>query len=65
MNDPFARHETYLEIWTAPADVSHDSGGKVPGDEWRQHQRCLAICHQMSMVIPLQAAVKVNMDVKL
>lgn len=60
VNDPFARHETYLEVWTAPANVNDTAG-------WRQHQRCLAICHQMSMIIPLRALtnVKVKADVKL
>ena len=50
VNDPCARHETYLEVWTAPTDI----GAKDPGTEdWKQHQRCLAICHQTSMIIPL------------
>ncbi|KIP03718.1 hypothetical protein PHLGIDRAFT_77125, partial [Phlebiopsis gigantea 11061_1 CR5-6] len=50
VNDPCARHETYLEVWTAPTDVGDRNAGT---EDWKHHQRCLAICHQTSMIIPL------------
>ena len=56
VNDPYMRHETYLELWTAPADI--DAAAKGDADKaktaaWREHQRCLAVVHQMGMVLPM------------
>lgn len=53
VNDPLMRHETNLELWTAPADIGAPVGEGVKTADWRAHQRCLAVVHQMGMVLPI------------
>ncbi|KLO14787.1 hypothetical protein SCHPADRAFT_902928 [Schizopora paradoxa] len=52
MQDPSGRHDSYVEVWTAPGDASK------PGSNWREEQRCLAISSQMALTIPLEANFK-------
>ena len=48
MNDPSGRHDTHVEIWTAPTNI----GEGTESDGWQQRQRCLAVANQMALVIP-------------
>lgn len=48
MNDPFARHDTYIEIWTAPDNIEEG----IERKDWREHQRCLAVSTQMAILVP-------------
>ncbi|KII86680.1 hypothetical protein PLICRDRAFT_143089 [Plicaturopsis crispa FD-325 SS-3] len=50
MNDPQGRHNAYVEVWTAPTELSE---GKVL-DGWRDKQRCLAVATQMALVVPAE-----------
>lgn len=51
MNEPNARHDAVIEVWTAPSDVGD---GKLPAnDSWKEHQRCLAVSTQMAIVLPV------------
>lgn len=60
VQDPQGRHDVYVEVWTAPGDVGAAVGedGKVREgvvrEGWRQEQRCLAISHQMALVLPME-----------
>lgn len=48
INEPNARHDMIIELWTAPSDVGDDA---VPVDDsWKEHQRCLAVSTQMTLV---------------
>ena len=47
INEPSARHDAYVEVWTAPPDDVD-----VSGDDWKVHQRCLAVSSQMALVVP-------------
>lgn len=47
VNEPSARHDAHVEVWTAPPD-----GVDVTGDDWKNHQRCLAVSSQMALVVP-------------
>ena len=56
VNEPNARHDAYIEIWTAPADVDDKT---VPKDDsWKEHQRCLAVSTQMALVVPASVNLK-------
>ncbi|CAL1706694.1 unnamed protein product [Somion occarium] len=50
INDPQARHDTYIEIWTAPSNIGE---GSEQGD-WREKQRCLAVSTQMALLVPME-----------
>ena len=50
MNDPSARHDVVVEVWTAPPD-GDDATLQVSND-WKEHQRCLAVSTQMALVVP-------------
>lgn len=60
VQDPQGRHDVYVEVWTAPGDVGAAVGPDgtiregVVKDGWRQEQRCLAIAHQMALVLPME-----------
>jgi len=51
---PRGRHETYVEVWTAPTNI----GEGKPVDGWRDKQVCLAISTQMNLAIPFDEASK-------
>jgi hypothetical protein len=56
INEPNARHDAYIEVWTAPSDVGEKT---VPADDsWKDHQRCLAVSTQMALVVPATVNVK-------
>jgi len=50
INDPQARHDVYLELWTAPCDFGSEKDLKA---DWRQQQQCLAVAHQTALVLPM------------
>lgn len=43
------RHDEYVELWTAPANVG-SSAREEP--DWREKQICLAVSTQMALAIP-------------
>ncbi|KAK7048694.1 thioesterase-like superfamily-domain-containing protein [Favolaschia claudopus] len=49
--EPQGRHDPYVEVWTAPAELGET--GKVK-DGWREEQICLATATQMALVIPME-----------
>jgi len=49
INDPQGRHDTYVEVWTAPSDI----GKGVVKDGWKESQRCLAVSTQMALLLPM------------
>jgi hypothetical protein len=49
IENPQGRHELYAEVWTAPANIT-DKDIQVL-DDWRVGQRCLAVAHQMALVV--------------
>ena len=62
LDDPDHRHDTYVEIWSAPSNV----GEGVDSGEWRSKQVCLATATQMSLTIPLAVnTAKAKRDAKL
>ena len=48
INEPRGRHDTYVEVWTAPSNIGE--GKEEAG--WRDKQVCLANSTQMSVVVP-------------
>ena len=48
INDPSMRHDSYIEVWTAPGNV----GEGPETNDWKVHQRCLAVGTQMALVVP-------------
>ncbi|KAJ6630387.1 thioesterase-like superfamily-domain-containing protein [Mycena sp. CBHHK59/15] len=46
-SDPQHRHDTFVEIWTAPSDIGE--GAEV--ESWRDAQVCLALGTQMQLVV--------------
>jgi hypothetical protein len=55
VNGPQGRHDIYVELWTAPGEIGD---GKPVDEGWREKQRCLAIAHQMALVVPFEANTK-------
>lgn len=51
INNPGARHDIGLEVWTAPPDG--DDATLPVSDDWKEHQRCLAVSTQMAVVVPV------------
>jgi len=51
INDPQGRHDTYVEVWSAPGDIAD---GKRVKEGWREEQRCLLVSHQMGLVLPME-----------
>lgn len=47
--DPLARHDTNVEVWTAPCNIGE---GEIE-EGWREKQVCLASASQMAVVMPL------------
>jgi hypothetical protein len=50
ISDPQARHEMYVEVWSAPTNIGE--GEEVEG--WRDNQRCLATLTQMALTVPME-----------
>jgi hypothetical protein len=48
--EPQGRHDAYLEVWTAPANLGE--GKEVEG--WRDEQFCLATATQMALTLPME-----------
>ncbi|KAJ7078570.1 thioesterase-like superfamily-domain-containing protein [Mycena belliarum] len=53
---PQGRHDAYVEIWTAPAELGQGQGAEVPG--WRDAQVCLATATQMALSLPMEVNAK-------
>ncbi|KAJ7643777.1 thioesterase-like superfamily-domain-containing protein [Roridomyces roridus] len=49
MGEPQGRHDSYLEVWTAPSELGH--GVETKG--WREQQFCLATATQMALSLPM------------
>ncbi|KAF9046939.1 hypothetical protein BDZ89DRAFT_66041 [Hymenopellis radicata] len=49
---PQNRHNTNVEIWSAPADVGEEGGEVREG--WRGEQVCLLVASQMAMIMPME-----------
>ncbi|KAJ7778808.1 thioesterase-like superfamily-domain-containing protein [Mycena maculata] len=47
LSEPQGRHDTYVEIWTAPSNIGE--GSEVEG--WRDAQVCLGIATQMQLIV--------------
>ncbi|KAJ6500759.1 thioesterase-like superfamily-domain-containing protein [Mycena sanguinolenta] len=47
MSEPQNRHNTAVEIWTAPCNI----GEGAPMDRWRDKQVCLAVASQMQLMV--------------
>ena len=56
MNDPQGRHDSYVEVWTAPSNI----GEGIEGDNWKEGQRCLAVSTQMALLIPMEVNQKLG-----
>ncbi|TFK52327.1 hypothetical protein OE88DRAFT_1734343 [Heliocybe sulcata] len=52
VNNPQGRHETTIEVWSAPSNIGEDIDGQSAGD-WREKQVCLAVSSQMALVVPM------------
>ena len=50
INDPSGRHDTYVEVWTAPTNI----GKGTESGNWREHQRCLIVATQMALIVPAE-----------
>ncbi|KAF8636037.1 hypothetical protein AX15_000194 [Amanita polypyramis BW_CC] len=50
VNDPDHRHDSYVEVWTAPSNIGE--GAEAEG--WRRKQVCLATATQMSLTVPVE-----------
>ncbi|KAH8109368.1 hypothetical protein DFH11DRAFT_1747152 [Phellopilus nigrolimitatus] len=48
--DPLGRHNTYVEVWTAPRN-------RVQGEDWREKQQCLAIATQTAICVPYETQI--------
>ncbi|KAF7348235.1 hypothetical protein MSAN_01777100 [Mycena sanguinolenta] len=48
--EPQGRHDAYVEIWTAPANI----GEGTERDGWRDEQFCLATATQMALMLPME-----------
>ncbi|KAF7299793.1 hypothetical protein HMN09_00985300 [Mycena chlorophos] len=56
---PSGRHDVYVEIWTAPAELGSGSGsGGVLDEKWRDGQVCLATSTQMALCLPANVNAK-------
>lgn len=49
MAEPFARHDSYAEVWTAPTNIGE---GEIE-EGWREKQVCLASATQMAVAMPM------------
>lgn len=50
LNDPDHRHDSYVEVWTAPSNIGEGTDSK----DWRSGQVCLATATHMSLTVPLE-----------
>ncbi|KAF9046938.1 hypothetical protein BDZ89DRAFT_1127386 [Hymenopellis radicata] len=49
INDPRGRHDTYVEVWSAPSDIG--VGETAVREGWRDKQVCLAVASQMALTV--------------
>lgn len=49
INDPRGRHDTYVEVWSAPSDIGEGETAVRKG--WRDQQVCLAVASQMALTV--------------
>lgn len=54
MNEPEARHNARVEVWTAPSQIGQGDVAKG----WRDHQYCIAVADQMSLVVPVELNIR-------
>ncbi|KAF9007563.1 thioesterase-like superfamily-domain-containing protein [Cyathus striatus] len=54
MGNPQAKHDAYVEVWTAPCNL----GEGMPVEGWRDEQVCLAIATQMALMVPMEVNAK-------
>lgn len=52
INHPQGRHDVYVEVWSAPANVGEQREGGVK-EGWREDQVCLAQGTQMALTVPI------------
>ncbi|KIJ62533.1 hypothetical protein HYDPIDRAFT_30141 [Hydnomerulius pinastri MD-312] len=50
LNDPQARHNARVEVWTAPSQI----GQGEPVEGWREKQFCIAVADQMALMLPME-----------
>ena len=50
LNDPEGRHNSGVEVWTAPSQIGQGDVAKG----WRDHQYCIAVADQMSLMLPIE-----------
>lgn len=48
---PQSRHETYCEVWSAPANLTSTSTSNDDDGSWRDERVCLAVSTQMSLMV--------------
>ncbi|KIY69041.1 hypothetical protein CYLTODRAFT_452975 [Cylindrobasidium torrendii FP15055 ss-10] len=61
LNEPNKRHNTTIELWSAPTNLGE--GKEARG--WRDEQVCLAVAHQMAMIVPMVSQRPEKRDTKL
>jgi hypothetical protein len=61
INHPQGRHDVYVEVWTAPANVGEVKDGGVE-EGWREEQICLAQATQMALTVPVAWNMKKGQD---
>lgn len=61
INHPQGRHDVYVEVWTAPANVGEVKEGGVK-EGWREEQICLAQATQMALTVPVAWNMKNGQD---
>lgn len=58
VNHPQGRHDVYVEVWTAPAELGQGTVRKG----WREEQFCLATATQMALTVPVAINLKNGKD---
>jgi len=53
-NDPEGRHNTRMEVWTAPSEIGRGEIAKG----WRDNQYCIAIADQMALMLPVEVNIR-------
>lgn len=54
LHDPHARHNSRVEVWTAPSCIGQ---GNVE-EGWRDRQYCIAVADQMALMLPMDLNLK-------
>ncbi|KDQ62681.1 hypothetical protein JAAARDRAFT_203757 [Jaapia argillacea MUCL 33604] len=61
LNEPHGQHDAYVEVWSAPSDIG--KGREEKG--WREEQVCLAVSHQVALVVPMEVNQRNGVEAKL